>query len=135
MAFLTYLQQTPSKLARWKRLRSLPHYTLEELGLTEAAVTLAELPPLTLRQYIDLVSDLPLPTQQQKETSHFENNARMLDSRRISKRNNLLRFFFTLPLLATEITGINSNPSRTERTKGGVLKGKPWGGRRIEFTG
>ena len=67
MALLTYLQQIPSKLARWKRLRSLPHYTLEELGLSELAITAAELPPLTLREYVDLVSDVPLPTQQQKE--------------------------------------------------------------------
>jgi hypothetical protein len=67
MSLLTYLQQIPSKLAQWKRLRSLPHYTLEELGLSELAITAAELPALTLRQYIDLVSDVPLPTQQQKE--------------------------------------------------------------------
>ncbi len=67
MALLTYLQQIPSKLARWKWLRSLPHYTLEELGLSELAIRAAELPPLTLREYVDLVSDVPLPTHQQKE--------------------------------------------------------------------
>jgi hypothetical protein len=67
MSLLTYLQQISSRLARWKRRRSLPHYTLEELGLSELAITAAELPALTLRQYIDLVSDVPLPTQQQKE--------------------------------------------------------------------
>jgi len=68
MAFLTYLQQISSRLARKKKLRSLPRVTLEQLGLTEAAVTLAELPSLTLRQYVELVAQTPLPTQQQKET-------------------------------------------------------------------
>ena len=67
MALLTYLQQIPSKLARRKRLRSLPRVTLEELGLSELSITAAELPPLTLRQYIELVSDVPFPTHEQKE--------------------------------------------------------------------
>jgi len=52
---------------RSRVLRSLPRYTLEELGLSELKTTAAELPPLTLRQYVDIVSDVPLPTQQQKE--------------------------------------------------------------------
>jgi hypothetical protein len=67
MALLTYLQQISSRLARRKRLDSLPRVTLEQLGLTEAAVTLAELPSLTLDQYVDLLSGVPLPTQQQKQ--------------------------------------------------------------------
>jgi hypothetical protein len=67
MAFLTYLQQISSRLARKKRLRSLPSVTLEQLGLTELEITAAELPSLTLGQYVDLLSGVPLPTQQQKQ--------------------------------------------------------------------
>jgi len=67
MGLFTYLQQISSRLARLKKLRSLPRFTLEQLGLTEAVITLAELPSLTLDQYGDLLSGVPLPTQQQKE--------------------------------------------------------------------
>jgi hypothetical protein len=67
MGFLTYLQQIPSRVARRKRLRSLPSVTLEQLGLSELEITAAELLPLTLGQYADLLSGVPLPTQQQKQ--------------------------------------------------------------------
>jgi hypothetical protein len=67
MGFLTYLQQISSSVARRKRLRSLPSVTLEQLGLSELEITAAELPPLTLGQYVDLLSGVPLPTQQQKQ--------------------------------------------------------------------
>ena len=67
MGLLTYLQQISSRLARWKILRSLPSVTLEELGLAELGVNPAELPSLTLDQYVDLLSGVPLPTQEQKE--------------------------------------------------------------------
>ena len=67
MGFLTYLQQISSRVARRKRLRSLPEVTLEQLGLSELETTVAELPPLTLHQYVDLLAPVPLPTQAQKE--------------------------------------------------------------------
>jgi hypothetical protein len=67
MGFLTYLQQISSRVARRKRLRSLPSVTLEQLGLSELGITAAELLPLTLGQYVDLLSGVPLPTQQQKQ--------------------------------------------------------------------
>ena len=53
-----------SKPSSW---RELPSVTLEELGLSELAIDVTKLPLLTLRQYLDLISDIPLPTQQQKE--------------------------------------------------------------------
>jgi hypothetical protein len=46
---------------------SLSRVTLEELGLSELEITATELPPLTLRQYVNLLSGVPLPTQQQKQ--------------------------------------------------------------------
>ena len=58
MRFVTYLQQIWSGLTRSRLLRSPPHYILEQQ---------VELPSLTLREYVDLVSDVALPTQQQKE--------------------------------------------------------------------
>ena len=67
MALLTYLQQISSRLAARKRLRSLPRFTLEQLGLSELEITAAELPPLTLHQYVDLLTRVPLPTPQQKQ--------------------------------------------------------------------
>jgi hypothetical protein len=67
MALLTYLRQISSRVARRKRLRSLPSVTLEQLGLSELEITAAELPPLTLNQYVDLLARVPLPTQAQKE--------------------------------------------------------------------
>jgi hypothetical protein len=67
MALLTYLQQLWSRLARRKRSRSLPRVTLKQLGLSELETTAAELPALTLRQYVDLLAQTPLPTQQQKQ--------------------------------------------------------------------
>jgi hypothetical protein len=68
MGFLTYLQQISSRVARRKRLRSLPRFTLAQLGLSELEITAAELPPLTLHQYVNLLERVPLPTQQQKQT-------------------------------------------------------------------
>jgi hypothetical protein len=68
MGFLTYLQQISSRVARRRRLRSLPRFTLAQLGLSELEITAAELPPLTLRQYVNLLERVPLPTQQQKQT-------------------------------------------------------------------
>jgi hypothetical protein len=50
-----------------KRLRSLPSVTLEQLGLSELKKPAAELPALTLRQYVELLAQTPLPTQQQKQ--------------------------------------------------------------------
>lgn len=67
MALLTYLQQISSRLARRRKLGSLPRFNLEQVGLTELETTAAELPPLTLRQYADLLAQTPLPTQQQKQ--------------------------------------------------------------------
>jgi hypothetical protein len=67
MALLAYLQQLSSKLVRRKRMCSLPRLTLEQLGLSELEITAVELPPLTLHQYVNLLSDVPLPTQQQKQ--------------------------------------------------------------------
>jgi hypothetical protein len=67
MALLTYLQQISSRLARMKKLRSLPRFTLAQLGLSELGITAAELPPLTLHQYVNLLERVPLPTQQQKQ--------------------------------------------------------------------
>ena len=67
MGLLIYLRQISSRLTRWKRLRSLPSVTLEELGLAELGINPAELPSLSLDQYIDLLSGVPLPTQEQKE--------------------------------------------------------------------
>jgi hypothetical protein len=67
MALLAYLLQLSSKLVRRKRMGSLPRVTLEELGLSELEITAAELPPLTLYQYVNLLERVPLPTQQQKE--------------------------------------------------------------------
>jgi hypothetical protein len=64
---LTYLQQTLLKPMRMKRMGSLPRVTLEQLGLSELEITAAELPPLTLHQYVDLLAGVPLPTQQQKQ--------------------------------------------------------------------
>jgi hypothetical protein len=59
-------------MARKKRskpswLRKLPVVTLEELGLSELNIDITKLPLLTLREYLSLISDIPLPTQQQKE--------------------------------------------------------------------
>jgi hypothetical protein len=59
-------------MARKKRskpsgLRDLPVFTLEELGLSELNIDITELPLLTIRQYLDLLSDIPLPTQEQKK--------------------------------------------------------------------
>jgi hypothetical protein len=59
-------------MARKKRSKpssfgDLPSFTLEELGLSELAIDVTKLPLLTLRQYLDLISDIPLPTQQQKQ--------------------------------------------------------------------
>jgi hypothetical protein len=42
---------------------------LEELGLSELNIDITDLPLLTLGEYLSLISDIPLPTQQQKE--HF----------------------------------------------------------------
>ena len=67
MGLFTYLQQISSRVARRRRLRSLPRFTLAQLGLSELEITAAELPPLTLGQYVDLLSGVPLPTQQQKQ--------------------------------------------------------------------
>jgi hypothetical protein len=67
MRFLTYLQQISSREARRRRLRSLPSVTLEQLGLSELEITAADLPPLTLNQYVDLLARVPLPIQVQKE--------------------------------------------------------------------
>jgi hypothetical protein len=50
-----------------KTMGSLPRVTLEQLGLSELEITAAELPRLTLRQYVDLLAGVPLPTQQQKQ--------------------------------------------------------------------
>jgi hypothetical protein len=49
----------------WRR--KLPVVTLEELGLSELNIDVTKLPLLTLREYLSLISDIPLPTQQQKE--------------------------------------------------------------------
>jgi hypothetical protein len=49
----------------WRR--RLPVVTLEELGLSELNIDVTKLPLLTLREYLSLISDIPLPTQQQKE--------------------------------------------------------------------
>jgi hypothetical protein len=59
-------------MARKKRskpswLGKLPVVTLEELGLSELNIDVSKLPLLTLREYLSLISDIPLPTQQQKE--------------------------------------------------------------------
>jgi hypothetical protein len=67
MGFLFYLQQISSRVARRERLRSLPSVTLEQLGLSELEIMAAELPPLTLHQYADLLARVPLPTQEQKD--------------------------------------------------------------------
>jgi len=53
-----------SKPSWW---RKLPVVTLEELGLSELNIDVTKLPLLTLRKYLSLISDIPLPTQQQKE--------------------------------------------------------------------
>ena len=53
-----------SKPSWW---RKLPVVTLEELGLSELNIDVTKLPLLTLREYLSLISDIPLPTQQQKE--------------------------------------------------------------------
>jgi hypothetical protein len=47
--------------------RSLPEVTLKQLGLSELETTEADLPGLTLRQYVDLLAQTPLPTEQQKQ--------------------------------------------------------------------
>jgi hypothetical protein len=67
MALLTYLQQISSRLTRSRLLRSLPRYTLEQLGLSEVEITGAELTSLTVDQYVDVLAGVPLPTQQQKQ--------------------------------------------------------------------
>jgi hypothetical protein len=59
-------------MARKKRSKpswwgKLPVVTLEELGLSELNIDVTKLPLLTLREYLSLISDIPLPTQQQKE--------------------------------------------------------------------
>jgi hypothetical protein len=51
-----------------KRLRSLPRVTLKQLGLSELETTAAELPALTLRQYIELLAQTPLPTHYKNRT-------------------------------------------------------------------
>jgi hypothetical protein len=51
-----------------KRLRSLPRVTLKQLGLSELETTAAELPALTLRQYIELLAQTPLPTHNKNRT-------------------------------------------------------------------
>ena len=53
-----------SKPSWW---RKLPSVTLEALGLSELSIDVTKLPLLTLREYLSLISDIPLPTQQQKE--------------------------------------------------------------------
>ena len=55
------------KKSKPSRLDKLPVFTLEELGLSELAIDITKLPLLTLREYLSLISDIPLPTQQQKE--------------------------------------------------------------------
>jgi hypothetical protein len=50
-----------------KRLRPLPRVTLKQLGLSELQTPAAELPALTLRQYVELLAQTPLPTPQQKQ--------------------------------------------------------------------
>ena len=67
MSLFTYVQEIASRITRWKHLRSLPSYTLEELGLGELAINPAELPALSLPQYVDLLAGVPLPTEQQKQ--------------------------------------------------------------------
>ena len=67
MSLFTYVQEIASRITRWKRLRSLPSYTLEELGLGELAINPAELPALSLPQYVELLAGVPLPTEQQKQ--------------------------------------------------------------------
>ena len=59
-------------MARKKRSKpswmgKLPVVTLEELGLSELNIDVSKLPLLTLHEYLSLISDIPLPTQQQKE--------------------------------------------------------------------
>ena len=49
----------------WRR--KLPVVTLEELGLSELNIDVTKLPLLTLGEYLSLISDIPLPTQEQKE--------------------------------------------------------------------
>lgn len=55
------------KRSKPSRLRKWPSVTLEELGLSELNIDVTKLPLLTLREYLSLISDIPLPTQQQKE--------------------------------------------------------------------
>jgi hypothetical protein len=55
------------KRSKPPRLDKLPSVTLEQLGLSELAIDVTKLPLFTLRQYLDLISDIPLPTQQQKQ--------------------------------------------------------------------
>ena len=40
---------------------------MEELGLSELNIDVTKLPLLTLGEYLSLISDIPLPTQEQKE--------------------------------------------------------------------
>src|SRR5918995_5505055 len=59
-------------MARQKRpkpsgWRKLPSATLEQLGLSQLRIDITKLPLLTLPEYLSLISDIPLPTQQQKE--------------------------------------------------------------------
>lgn len=45
----------------------MPRVTLEQLGLSELERPAAELTALTLRQYVELLAQTPLPTEQQKQ--------------------------------------------------------------------
>jgi hypothetical protein len=55
------------KRSKPSRLRKWPRVTLEQLGLSQLRIDVTQLPLLTLREYLSLISDIPLPTQQQKE--------------------------------------------------------------------
>jgi hypothetical protein len=50
-----------------KRPRSLPRVTLKQLGLSELEKPAAELSVLSLRQYVELLAQTPLPTEQHKQ--------------------------------------------------------------------
>ena len=58
---------TRKKRSKSSRLRKLPSVTLEQLGLSELAINVNDLPLLTLSEYLSLISNIPLPTQQEKE--------------------------------------------------------------------
>jgi hypothetical protein len=55
------------KRSKPSRSRKWPSVTLEQLGLRQLRIDVTKLPLLTLREYLSLISDIPLPTQQQKE--------------------------------------------------------------------